>query len=324
MDDAHLIFGFLDMLSAERGAAQNTLDGYASDLDQYRAFLAARGASLHTADTQALRAFLSDLTDSGQSPASQARKLSAIRHFHRHLYADGLRQDDPTTPISSPRKTRPLPKTMDRKTVDALLNKAANDVRNAEGQSLARRIKARRMLALLEMLYASGLRVSELIQLPTSALSTLARPAPDKSARKDDPSFLIIRGKGNKERLVPVSTAATDALRAYRTLLDAAQPHPSPYMFPAGPKKHEPVSRQHFARELKALAASCGLSAAAVSPHVLRHAFASHLLQNGADLRAVQQLLGHADISTTQIYTHVMEERLRDLVETAHPLARAG
>lgn len=311
MDDQFLIASFLDMLSAERGASANTTDGYARDLDQYRSFAAARSQTLETCNTETIRAFLSAMAQQGLSPASQARKLSAIRQFHRHLYADGLRQDDPTTPVSSPRQPRPLPKTLGQTTVDALIEKAAANADAANNGSLTQRLKTRRMVAMLELLYASGLRVSELINLPISAV-------------QGDSPFAIVEGKGSKERMVPISQAAKRAVRMYRETLESAQKTPSPFLFPANAKKQEPISRQHFARELKQLATSCGLPPSAVSPHTLRHAFASHLLQNGADLRAVQQLLGHADIATTQIYTHVLEERLRDLVETAHPLAKGA
>jgi len=315
MRDMTAIDSFLDMISAERGASSNTLSAYARDLEGFSDFAAGRGATLVSADSDAIRAYLSDLTKRGLSAATQSRKLSALRQFYQFLFADGLRGEDPSTSVQSPRMSRPLPKTMSENIVDRLLTHAEQNAssvcENADNKtkSHAQRLRALRVYAMLELLYSTGLRVSELVNLPANAL------------RPDEP-FAIVKGKGNKERLVPVSQKAKGAARNYLTSLNASQKQTSLWLFPTAGKADKPMTRQHFARELKALATACGLAESQVSPHVLRHAFASHLLQNGADLRAVQQLLGHADISTTQIYTHVLEDRLTELVETAHPLSQ--
>ncbi|MFD0915042.1 site-specific tyrosine recombinase XerD [Pseudahrensia aquimaris] len=306
MRDDLLIDSWLEMLSAERGASQNTLAGYSRDLMTFSDHCRANGDRLLDASTERVRAFIMSLSVAGLAPASQARKLSAIRQFYRFLFNDGLRTDDPTGPIDSPRTSRPLPKVISEADVDTLLLRAEEEATNTKASN-AKQLSAARTHALLELLYASGLRVSELVSLPTNITH-------------NDERFLMIRGKGNKERLVPISRKAREALHHYRAKLGETA---SPFLFPSrGDSGH--ITRQHFSRDLKALAARAGLQASKLSPHVLRHAFASHLLQNGADLRAVQQLLGHADIATTQIYTHVLEERLRELVETAHPLAQAS
>ena len=307
LSQAH-IEAFLEMMSAERGAAGNTLASYQRDLDDLHAFLAAKKVTVLQAGSADLSAYLADLGRKGFAPSSQARRLSAMRQFYKFLYAEGLRGDDPTSILDSPKKGRPLPKTMSEDDVTRLLERAA-----AEAEDTAPGQPSRlRMLALLEMLYATGMRVSELVSLPAKVLEQEGR-------------FLIIRGKGNKERLVPLSRSAMEALRLYGAARRAALggAGDNPWLFPS-PGKEGYLPRQVFARELKALAARAGLRAAAISPHVMRHAFASHLLQNGADLRVVQELLGHSDISTTQIYTHVLEERLRQLVQEHHPLAKAG
>ena len=252
-----------------------------------------------------------------------ARRLSAIRQLYRFLYAEGQRGDDPAAIIEGPKRGRTLPKVLSIKEVDRLLANARNAV--GRGRSNGERLRAARLNALLELVYATGLRVSELVSLPASAAERNAR-------------MLVVRGKGGKERLVPLNDAAKTAMTEYRALLAqraskdheepvksksktkiAPKPVTSKWLFPSfGDSGH--LTRQHFARELKALAASAKLRTEQVSPHVLRHAFASHLLHNGADLRIVQTLLGHADISTTQIYTHVLEERLKSLVRDLHPL----
>ena len=306
MRDSLLIDSWLEMLSAERGAAANTLEAYRRDIEEFADFLSA--TSLMTASVEEIRNFLGQLTRQKISPASQARKLSAIRQFYRFLYSENLRGDDPTGPINSPKTGRPLPKVMGERDVDTLLL-AAEESTQAKGLSPSKEIRALRMHALLELLYSTGLRVSELVSLPQSACQRDAR-------------FLVVTGKGNKERLVPLSDKAKWAMQNYVTKLASSEKQKSnPWLFPSGGKSGH-LTRQHFARDLKSLAASAGLNADKISPHVLRHAFASHLLQNGADLRVVQQLLGHTDIATTQIYTHVLEDRLRDLVEAAHPLAQ--
>ncbi|MCQ1837434.1 site-specific tyrosine recombinase XerD [Neorhizobium galegae] len=300
------IEAFLEMMSAERGAAGNTLASYERDLEDLQSFLAAGNASALTAQSANLSAYLAHLGAQGFAASSQARKLSAMRQFYKFLYAEGLRGDDPTAVLDAPKKGRSLPKIMSENDVTRLLDLAAGEAAEPGPDQLARL----RMLALLELLYATGMRVSELVSLPVKVL--------DQEGR-----FLIIRGKGNKERLVPLSRSAIAALGPYGQARQAslAKTGDSPWLFPSAGKEGY-LPRQVFARDLKGLAARAGLRAAAISPHVMRHAFASHLLQNGADLRVVQELLGHSDISTTQIYTHVLEERLRELVQTHHPLAK--
>ena len=307
---AHLE-AFLEMMSAERGSAGNTLDSYRNDLTDAGAFLLGAGCSLLTATSDDLRRYLADVSARGFAANSQARRLSALRQFYRFLYAEGLRGDDPTGVLDSPKKAMSLPKTMSVDQVSTLLDRAREEADEA-GLEPDERLARTRRLVLIELLYATGMRVSELVGLPASV------------AAQDDNRFLIVRGKGNKERLVPLSSAARDALIEYVSVMRAVDPDgESPFLFPSrSASGHLP--RQVFARELKQLAGRCGLDAGKLSPHILRHAFASHLLQNGADLRVVQELLGHADISTTQIYTHVLEERLQKLVNDHHPLAKAG
>jgi integrase/recombinase XerD len=304
---ARLFALFLDMLAAERGAARNTLDAYRRDLEDYAAFLASRATAPEAAEAGLLRDYLEDLAERGLSPASSARRLSAVRQFHKFLYGEGYATQDPTASLSGPRKSRPLPKTLSVDQVDHLLAVSAK-AREREGISPAERLRALRMHCLLEMLYASGLRVSELVALP-------------KSAARTRESLIVVRGKGAKERLVPLTNAAKDAARAYLAELEAQGRATGPWLFPSdGESGH--LTRQAFARDLKSVAAAAGLRGDAISPHVLRHAFASHLLQNGADLRLIQELLGHADISTTQIYTHVLDERMKALVRDLHPLSQ--
>jgi integrase/recombinase XerD len=298
---------FLDMLAAERGAGRNTLEAYARDLDDLASHLAADKRRIGTASTAELRAYLGTLARRGLKATSVARRLSAIRQFYRFLYAEGHRRDDPAAVIEGPKRGRALPKVLSVSEVDRLLTTAHAGAADA-ARSDAERLRSLRLACLLEVLYATGLRVSELIALPASA------------ARRDD-RMLVVRGKGGKERLVPLNDAAKRVMRDYLGKLTADERDgASKWLFPSfGESGH--LTRQHAARELKTLATAAGLAAARVSPHVLRHAFASHLLQNGADLRVVQTLLGHADISTTQIYTHVLDERLKSLVRDLHPLA---
>jgi integrase/recombinase XerD len=299
-----LIELFLDMLAAERGASANTLDAYRRDLTDFSADLGRHKADIAGADSEALRAHLARLGKRGLAAASVARRLSAIRQLYRFLYSEGHRGDDPAAVIEGPKRGRSLPKVLSVKQVDDLLA-CAHD--NAGSASKSERLRTARLACLLEVLYATGLRVSELVALPEAA------------ARRDQ-RVLVIRGKGGRERLVPLNDSAKRAMAGYLALRADARAEKSKWLFPSfGESGH--LSRQHFARELKTLAAAAGLKTAQVSPHVLRHAFASHLLQNGADLRVVQTLLGHADISTTQIYTHVLEERLKNLVRDLHPLA---
>lgn len=304
-----LIELFLDMLAAERGASANTLDAYRRDLADFSADLAKAKADIGSAGSDELRAHLARLAKRGLAAASVARRLSAIRQLYRFLYSEGHRGDDPAAVIEGPKRGRSLPKVLSVKQVDDLLGHAHASVRD---KSPSERLRAARLACLLEVLYATGLRVSELVALPETA------------ARRDQ-RMLMVRGKGGRERMVPLNDKAKQAMMDYLALRAEAKSaapksEKSKWLFPSfGESGH--LSRQHFARELKGLAAAAGLKASQVSPHVLRHAFASHLLQNGADLRVVQTLLGHADISTTQIYTHVLEERLKNLVRDLHPLA---
>ncbi|OLP53680.1 site-specific tyrosine recombinase XerD [Rhizobium rhizosphaerae] len=304
------IEAFLEMMSAERGASTNTLAAYQRDLDDVRAFLKGRGVALEAAASSDLSAYLASLVDLGFKSSSQARRLSAIRQFFRFLYAEGLRGDDPTGIIDGPKRGRPLPKTMSVDDVTRLMERAAEEARTGPPEERLARL---RLHALVELLYATGMRVSELVTLPATVLAQNGRA-------------LIVKGKGNKERMVPLSRAAIAAMAAYGAALKEQAEGvdvESPWLFPAASKAGH-LPRQVFARDLKQLAGRAGLKISALSPHVLRHAFASHLLANGADLRVVQELLGHTDISTTQIYTHVLEERLHALVQTHHPLAKQG
>jgi integrase/recombinase XerD len=304
--DATLIGLFLDMLASERGAGRNTLSAYARDLADFSGFLAKAGETIAKADNDRVRSYLGSLTQRGLQSSSVARKLSAIRQLYRFLYAEALRKDDPSAAIEGPKRGHSLPHILSIAEVDRLLSCARAGGKEAS-QSPAQRLRAVRLHCLLEVLYATGLRVSELVALPASA------------ARRDE-RMLIVRGKGGKERLVPLNETAKRAMVDYLALRKETGAGESKWLFPSfGASGH--LSRQHFARDLKPLAAAAGLKADRVSPHVLRHAFASHLLQNGADLRVVQTLLGHADISTTQIYTHVLQERLKSLVRDLHPLA---
>ncbi|GJD72310.1 site-specific tyrosine recombinase XerD [Methylobacterium goesingense] len=297
-----LIRDYLDMLAAERGAAVNTLAAYRRDLDDYLAALARGGHDPVAMEAAPLRAYLADLETRGLSAASAARRLSCIRGFHRFLYAEGLAEDDPSAPIGGPRRVRALPKVLSVAEVDRLLTVARQ---GAAGNAAAGDARGTRMLCLIELLYATGLRVSELVALPRAAASTKER-------------YLVAKGKGGRERLVPLTEVARGVMRDHLANLGAD----GPWLFPADSESGH-LTRQSFARDLKIVAAAAGLRADRVSPHVLRHAFASHLLQNGADLRIVQELLGHADISTTQIYTHVLDERLKSMVRDLHPLMDA-
>lgn len=300
-----LIERFLEMMAAERGASANTLAAYRRDLEAYAGEAAARGVDLRSAGPDDIRAHLAALEAEGMARSSAARKLSAIRQFHRFLHGDGLSVDNPATAIDSPRAARPLPKMISPAEVEQLMAAARARVSAARGKAP---LKALRLLCLIELLYATGLRVSELVGLTVQAAL----------AERD---FILVKGKGGRERLVPVSEAARQALTDYLACLKKGGGAASKWLFPSfGAEGH--LTRQHFAIELKALAREAGLKAATISPHVLRHGFASHLLEGGADLRAVQQMLGHADISTTQIYTHVQAERLKHVVETHHPLAK--
>ena len=293
------------MMAVERGVAARSLEAYANDLADFAQFAARRGADVAAADVTVLRAYLARLRRRGLAAATQARRLTSLKQFHRFLYAEGVRSDDPCRALDAPRRVRPLPKTLSMEEVDRLLDAA----RRAEGPAGAR------LVAILEVLYATGLRVSELISLPLAAAKRVAGAG-------DEP-YLLIRGKGGRERIVPVGDAAAAALAAYVAVRETfvAAGAATPWLFPSSSRQGH-LTRSRIAQLLKALAVGAGLDPARISPHVLRHAFASHLLENGADLRAVQAMLGHADISTTQIYTHVQAARLERAVRDHHPLSQ--
>jgi len=281
-------------MAAERGASRHTLDAYFRDLDDFAGFALSRGQAAYAADTETLRDFLTDMADRGLAPRTAARRLSALRQFFHFLMADGRRTDDPTHGLDSPRLGRPLPKYLGESAIDRLLTTAKAE----EGA------KGRRTEAIVELLYATGMRVSELCGLPVASFAR-------------GQSTLVVRGKGNKERMIPLGLPA---LRAVEAWMEVRQPKTSRWLFPAAGGV-KPISRSVVATLLKKLAADSGVPPSTLSPHVLRHSFASHLLAGGADLRSVQQMLGHADIATTEIYTHVQEERLSALVKGSHPLA---
>ena len=296
---------FLEMMSAERGAATNTIESYRRDLTQFAAFARARGRPPEDADTGLIRKYIRQQSEAGMAPATSARRLSALRQFFRFLQSEGGRQDDPTATIDSPRRRRSLPKYLSEDDVDKLLSAAHGRAAGGGRQDI-------RLVALLEVLYATGLRVSELVGLRNSALSR-------------DRRLLTFAGKGGRERMVPLTGPATKALAAYEAVRETFLPKGGrkralSWLFPSRSRAGH-LTRARFAQLLKEVEADAGIDPARVSPHVLRHSFASHLLAHGADLRSLQQMLGHADIATTQIYTHVLEERLKALVEDAHPLA---
>ena len=296
---------FLEMMAAERGAALNTIDSYRRDLDDFAGFAQARKHAPEDADAALVRGYLARLVKAGMAPRTSARRLSTLRQFFRFLYAERIRDDDPSSAVDSPRQGRSLPKYLSEDEVEALLG-AAHARPGADGA---------RLVALLEISYATGLRVSELVGLPMAALSR-------------DGTVLIVRGKGGKERMVPLSDPAGEALAAYGRVREGFMPKGGTaaarrWLFPSRARQGY-LTRARFAQMLKELAIEAAIDPARVSPHVLRHSFASHLLAHGADLRSLQQMLGHADIATTQIYTHVLDERLKALVEDAHPLQQTG
>jgi len=304
-DGSRLIERFLEMLSAERGAARNTLEAYRRDLDGYGEFVSRLGVGIAQADADAIRGYLAHLEAQGMARTTSARKLSAVRQFHKFLHGEGLAKGNPASAIESPRAGRPLPKLMAAADVERLLDAAASLAGAAKGRA---QLKALRLHCLLELLYATGMRVSELVGLKVGAAMA-------------DGNFIAVTGKGGRQRLVPVSRTAEGVLKNYLKASRAAAGGEPKWLFPShGAKGH--LTRQHFALELKGLARAAGFDAGRLSPHVLRHAFASHLLEGGADLRAVQQMLGHADIATTQIYTHVQASRLKAAVTAHHPLAK--
>jgi integrase/recombinase XerD len=299
---------FLEAIQAERDAALNTLSAYARDLNDFTAFLQARGQDLETAMRADIEAYLADQADRGMARSTRARRLSAIRQLYRFAYLEGWRSDDPAAQLKGPKKARSLPDSLTENEVDRLLAAA-----ESHGRTPAERA---RWVCLMQLLYATGLRVSELVALPVAAV-------------RGDPRMILVRGKGGRERMVPLSTPARTALGAWLAARDAAEAEAakagkprSPHLFPArGRKGH--LTREAFFLAIKDLARAAGIEAARVSPHGLRPAFATHLLANGADLRVIQTLLGHASIATTEIYTHVLQARLRELVLEKHPLADA-
>lgn len=307
-DGAVLIERFCDMMSAERGAAERTLAAYGRDLADYAAFLAARGRDPLNATAEDTRAWARSLAARSLAASTQARRLSALRRFHAFLFEEGLSADNPAAQLEAPKSGRRLPRVPGHDDVARLLARARAEVQTARGK---RRLKALRMWALLEILYAAGLRASELVALRHGQIDRRQR-------------LVRLTGKGGVERIVPLAATALEALEQYTEALEKARGRPlegAERLFPSrGRGGH--LTRQQFAAALKRLAARAGVDAAGLSPHALRHAFATHLLQGGADLRAVQMMLGHADISTTQIYTHVQMERLRQVVAAHHPLAR--
>ncbi|MCC6786530.1 MAG: tyrosine recombinase [Hyphomonadaceae bacterium] len=298
MSDSALIESFLEMLSAERGARANTLDAYARDLDDAREHVR---AGLRGAPPEAIEAYVAGLTQRGLAPATARRRISALKQFYRFLLQDNIRGDDPTSRLDPPKRARSLPKTLSVEEVEALIG-AAETARDR---------------ALIELLYGAGLRVSELVSLPMRA------------APRAGQDHMIIEGKGGKERLVALGGPALAALAAHvetrETLLpkaEAQREKAQRWLFPSTSAADGKLTRRRVAQILETAAVKAGISPARVSPHVLRHAFATHLVEGGADLRTVQTLLGHADIATTQIYTHVAEGRLKTIVETKHPLAK--
>jgi integrase/recombinase XerD len=304
--DAVLIESFLDMMSAERGASINTLTAYRRDLMDFAGHCAGKGASAKSATRDDIKAYLVKLSSSGAAGSTQARRLSALRQLFAFLYTDGVRKDDPTDAIEAPKRERPLPKILSRKDVEALIATArAKSEGSPEGA---------RLLCIVEMLYASGLRVSELVTLPLAAV-------------RNREGFLLVKGKGGKERLAPLSAQARDAINAYLDVRAEFLPegirfgHAERFLFPSRAAEGH-LTRRRCHQMLKELALKAGIDPDKLSPHVLRHAFATHLVEGGADLRSVQTMLGHSDIATTQIYTHVAKDRLTQVVEQAHPLSR--
>jgi integrase/recombinase XerD len=308
MSAPDLVEAFLDAIAAERGAAKNTIEAYRRDLQAYVDFLGGRAKTPLDAGDADIRAFQAAGAARGLKAASVARALSAIKQWHKHLFVEGARADDPGLALEGPRRTRPLPKTLGVAEVEKLIEVAREGL-DDPARPPRDRLATARMACLIELLYASGLRVSELIALPRSVARTKEM-------------LITVRGKGDKDRLAPLSGPARAAIKRYRALMDEIAPGlaTSPWLFPSDSESGH-LTRQAFARDLKSAAAAAGIATARVSPHVFRHAFASHLLQNGADLRVVQDLLGHADISTTQIYTHVLDERAKAMVRDLHPLA---
>lgn len=305
-----LVEAFFDMMSAERGASRNTLEAYRRDLLAFDEFL--KGRNLRNATRDDIKRYLASLTASGAAGSSQARRLSSLRQFYAFLYLEGHRKDDPTTAVDAPRRGRTLPKVLSEGNVNRLIREASTP-RKKKAKAEDEAPEKIRLRCILEILYASGLRISELVTLPLAAVR-----------RRN--SFLLVRGKGGKERLAPLNPSATKAIADYLTvrgefLPKGDQRKAERFLFCSrGAEGH--LTRRRCNQLLKELAVDAGIDPDKLSPHVLRHAFATHLVEGGADLRSVQSMLGHADISTTQIYTHVANERLKAVVESAHPLSR--
>lgn len=292
---------FLEMMSVERAAARNTLTAYRRDLDDASAFLSGLKRSLAIASAEEIEAYFQALGARGLSPATAARRRSAVRQFYRFALGEGWREDDPSRRVEAPKRGRPLPKLLSREEVERLIAASAEP---GGPESL-------RLACMIELLYAAGLRVSELVALPLNAVAR-------------DPAYLIVKGKGGKERLAPLNVAAREAVKAWlveRPNLLPKGAKISPWLFPSRGRSGR-LTPARVTQLLDQTALTAGIDPKRVSPHVLRHAFATHLLEGGADLRVVQKLLGHADIATTQIYTHVTSDRLHDAVARAHPLAQ--
>lgn len=297
---------FLEMMSAERAASDNTIAAYSRDLEGWHSEISQRGRDFETVGTGSLEAILASWAQQGLAASTAARKLSALKQFYLFLQSENIRADNPAHALRGPKQGRPLPKILSHMDVDKLFAEVEKDVSP----------KGLRMAAMLEILYAGGLRVSELVSLRSNVMN-----------RGDN--CLMIKGKGGKERLVPMTPSACEAVKQWLSVREQTLPHrdnfvkdkSDDFLFPSGGKFGH-ITRERFAQMLKDAARSAGLDAGKISPHTLRHAFATHLLQGGADLRSVQMLLGHADISTTQIYTHVLDTRMRELVESRHPLSQ--
>lgn len=311
-DDRRLIESFLDMMSAERGASANTLTAYRRDMLDFAAHAAREGTSLKRAERENVRSHLAHLSAASLRPASQARKLSALRRFYAFLYSDGVRRDDPCTSIAMPKQTRPLPKILSGDETLRLVEAARIARRKADSADA----EALRLTCIVEMLYAAGLRVTELVGLPLSTVAGKER-------------FIHVRGKGGRERMAPLGGQAREAITAYLAVREDFLPRgragvaAARFLFPSRSAEGH-LTRRRCHQMLKDLAVTAGIDPARLSPHVLRHAFATHLVEGGADLRSVQTMLGHADIATTQIYTHVAQDRLKRTVESAHPLSRTA